>query len=136
MEIAAGWVVIVHSLAAIMFGALAGLLVVSNRLGGRAGVLALSTLALATWNASLSWTSFGTEPRAVTVLEALQVICWLPLVSPLTALIGPRPVAPVLRALVVAGVGLAMINVIHAAPTPLYVDAAVAANLACKLKSV
>ena len=72
MEIAAAWVVIVHALAATMFAALAGLLAVSNRLRGRAAVLALGSLGMTAWNAAIVWTSFdAAAPRAIPELEAL-----------------------------------------------------------------
>jgi putative PEP-CTERM system histidine kinase len=131
MEIAAAWVVIVHALAATMFAALAGLLAVSNRLHGRAAVLALGSLGMTAWNAAIVWTSFdAAAPRAIPELEALQVICWLTLISPLATLIGSQPLRPVLSALAVAAVGVAAVDVLRAHAAPLYVDAAVAASFA------
>jgi len=129
MEIAAAWVVIVHALAATMFGALAGLLAVSNRLQGRAAVLALGSLGMTAWNAAIVWTSFGAgAPHAIPQLEALQVICWLTLISPLATLLGSQPLRPVLSALAVAAVGVAAVDVLRAHAAPLYVDASVAAS--------
>src|SRR5215831_925134 len=131
MEIAAAWVVIVHALAATMFAALAGLLAVSNRLHGRAAVLALGSLGMTAWNAAIVWTCFdAAAPRAIPQLEALQVICWLTLISPLAALIGSQPLRPVLSALAVAAVGVATVDVLRAHAAPLYVDASVAASFA------
>ena len=131
MEIAAAWVVIVHALAATMFAALAGLLAVSNRLHGRAAVLALGSLGMTAWNAAIVWTSFNAPaPRAIPELEALQVICWLTLISPLVALIGSQPLRPVLSALAVAAVGVAAVDVLRAHAAPLYIDASVAASFA------
>ena len=131
MEIAAAWVVIVHVLAATMFAALAGLLAVSNRLHGRAAVLALGSLGMTAWNAAIVWTSFDTAaPRAIPQLEALQSICWLMLISPLAALLGGQRVRPVLHALAVAAVGVAVVEVLRAEVAPLYVDASVAASFA------
>jgi len=131
MEIAAAWVVIVHALAATMFAALAGLLAVSNRLHGRAAVLALGSLGMTAWNAAIVWTSFdAAAPRAIPQLEALQVVCWLTLVAPLAALIGSQPLRPVLSAVAVAAVGVVAVDVLRAHAAPLYVDATVAASFA------
>ena len=69
-------------------------------------------------------------PRAIPELEALQVICWLTLIAPLATLLGAQRVRPVLRAVAVAAVGVAAVDVLRADAAPLYVDASVTASFA------